>query len=131
LLEFSYEILAPFVLRDLTPVYFVQVGANDGILDDPIHPFVQTQGWRGVLIEPQPNIFEVLRRSYAGSEGLTFINAAIDHRPGRSTLYCIEPHTDVPDWTLGIASFDKGVLLRHNNGSQVLSDTSKKSMSSA
>ena len=112
-LQFSYEILAPFALQGLDSVYFVQVGANDGSREDPIQSFIWSQGWQGALIEPQPEVFEALKKNYARSVGLTFINAALNHKPGRSTLYYIEPHPNLPDFAIGMASFDKGVILSH------------------
>src|SRR5260370_36221391 len=33
---------------------FIQVGAFDGISSDPVHKYIQTFGWRGVLIETEP-----------------------------------------------------------------------------
>src|SRR5206468_9762170 len=33
---------------------FIQVGAFDGITKDPLRKYIQTCGWRGILIEPQP-----------------------------------------------------------------------------
>jgi hypothetical protein len=32
----------------------LQVGANDGLMDDPIHFLVRKYGWCGVLLEPDP-----------------------------------------------------------------------------
>ena len=32
-------------------VFFLQVGANDGLMDDPIHFLVRKYGWCGVLLD--------------------------------------------------------------------------------
>src|SRR5437016_6633062 len=32
---------------------FLQIGAFDGIVDDPIHPLVEQFGLRGLVVEPQ------------------------------------------------------------------------------
>lgn len=59
---------------------FVQVGANDGIFGDPLRKFVLNCGWTGVLVEPQPDIFAMLCKNYAGCEDrLTFENIAVSN----------------------------------------------------
>ena len=41
--------------------FFVQVGANDGVNHDPIFHHVRKYNWKGLLIEPIPDIFEKLK----------------------------------------------------------------------
>lgn len=66
---------------------FVQVGANDGLFGDPLRHYVLSRGWRGVLVEPQPNVFEKLKANYAEcSDRLQFENVAISNQ-GALTLY--------------------------------------------
>jgi len=36
----------------------------DGAAYDPLHEFVARYGWRGLLVEPLPDMFEQLRRTY-------------------------------------------------------------------
>jgi hypothetical protein len=40
--------------------FFVQIGANNGLTDDPIRQFVTKYHWHGVLVEPQPQVFQQL-----------------------------------------------------------------------
>src|SRR5579864_2855167 len=40
---------------------FIQVGAFDGVSTDPLRKYIQTCGWRGVLVEPQPGPAAQLR----------------------------------------------------------------------
>lgn len=35
-------------------VRFVQVGANDGVMADPVRRFLEYERWSGVMIEPLP-----------------------------------------------------------------------------
>lgn len=60
-------------------VRFVQIGANDGMRSDPIRGFVVRDRWSGVLVEPLPTVFELLKANYRHlrGRGLTFVNAAI------------------------------------------------------
>jgi FkbM family methyltransferase len=67
--------------------FFVQVGAFDGITADPIHHLVKSEGWRGVLVEPQIEAFELLQKNYSGVAGLQFFNVAIGPENGEITLY--------------------------------------------
>jgi FkbM family methyltransferase len=67
--------------------YFIQVGANDGLTDDDVRPHVLQHGWRGVLIEPLPEVFERLRWNYRDSEGLFFENSAVTERDGAVMFY--------------------------------------------
>lgn len=95
---------------------FVQIGANDGIVDDPLREFVLAQRWRGVLVEPVPYLFERLQRNYAGHPGLQFANVAIAERSGQRPFHYVReaaPRPGQPGWDIGLASFDRDHILRH------------------
>lgn len=62
--------------------YFVQIGANDGVTDDDIRPYVLRHSWRGLLVEPLPDVFERLKANYRGSDRLQFANCAITQSMG-------------------------------------------------
>lgn len=66
---------------------FVQIGANDGMLADPVHRFIKKSRWTGVLVEPQPDVFEQLQKNYLGRDGLQFECAAITNEDGVVKLY--------------------------------------------
>ena len=67
---------------------FVQIGANDGVYGDPLHEYVVKFPWRGILVEPQPDIFERLRANYDDQkERLIFENLAISDHSGQITMY--------------------------------------------
>jgi FkbM family methyltransferase len=71
-----------------TQLTFIEVGANDGISDDPLREFILKYHWKGVLIEPQPAVFETLKRNYAGKDdGISFENVAISSNPAPLELY--------------------------------------------
>lgn len=67
--------------------FFVQIGANDGITRDPIHKYVDKYGWSGVLVEPQKDMIEKARASYANKDNLIFENVAITPTDGLVELY--------------------------------------------
>ncbi len=56
---------------------FVQVGAHDGEMHDPIRKFILANNWSGLLIEPQKDMLEKCKKSYKNKENLIFINCAV------------------------------------------------------
>jgi len=91
----------------------VQVGAFDGVSDDPLHDFIVARPVRAVLVEPQPPHFARLRQTYARCPNVRLVNAAIDERDGERDMYCIRRDAQVPSWLHMLASFDKAVMLSH------------------
>ena len=89
-------------------VFFVQIGAADGRRFDPIYYFVRRYGWRGVLVEPLPDIFEMLRANYEGHEGLVFENAAVTEKEETRTISRIPldkvGSSGVPGWAMGAST---------------------------
>jgi FkbM family methyltransferase len=94
------------------PFFFVQVGANDGILDDPIRKLVLEHHLNGLLIEPLPDLFERLIENYAQSRGLIFENVAIDTKPGSVSIHRVRKGASTPKHWEGIASLDKRHLIK-------------------
>jgi FkbM family methyltransferase len=73
-------------------VSFIQIGANDGLRNDPLREHIVAAPWTGVLVEPLPSAFAQLKSNYRYmSEGrLTFVNAAISDHEGTLNLYTFE-----------------------------------------
>jgi FkbM family methyltransferase len=91
--------------------FFVQIGAYDGRTLDPIYRYVKEYHWAGLLVEPQPAVFECLKVTYAGEPQLTLVNAAVSREDGTATLYTVA--TDGPPTEAQVmASFDRGLLVR-------------------
>ena len=104
-------------LADHLPgAFFVEVGAGDGVTVDHLRPFAATAGWRGIMVEPVPYVFERLRANYADVEGVSLENVAITDRDGTVTFhYLAEPGRDerVPDRYHLLGSLSREVLLRN------------------
>jgi len=92
-------------------VFFLQVGANDGLMDDPIHFLVRKYGWCGVLLEPDPQLFERLKENYSGVDGPILVNAALSPINGKTTFYRIRMDEKMPSWCAGLGSFRRDVIL--------------------
>jgi FkbM family methyltransferase len=90
----------------LGTVTFVQVGANDGINADHIHPFVKSGAWTGVLVEPAPVPYARLRENYRGVDGLHFAPVAISLSDEKLPFYFVEGDD-------GLSSFSLDTILSH------------------
>jgi FkbM family methyltransferase len=93
------------------PFFFVQVGANDGVLDDPIRALVLEHRLPGLLIEPLPDMFEKLQVNYAGQPQLRFENTAVLENEGRITIHRVKRDAPVHEHWHGIASFSRANLI--------------------
>lgn len=90
-------------------VTVVQIGANDGINNDPIHKFIKRDNWQGVLLEPQKYVFEkYLKPLYKKTKGINVLNAALDVKDGVKPIYKISISNS--RWATGLTSFNKQVL---------------------
>ncbi len=77
--EESFKILDRFSHDHGGRVNFIQIGANDGLRNDPLRPLIVRDDWQGVFVEPLPTVFPLLKRNYAylNRPGLIFVNAAV------------------------------------------------------
>ncbi len=83
--------------RENRDVFFIQIGAHDGVKGDHLHRYTRQCGWRGLLVEPVPWIFEELKKNKIGLPGLKFENAAIDLNNGERIFYSLDPSSkDTP-----------------------------------
>lgn len=119
LLPRSLKVVHPWVLnalaQDKPAVRFVQVGSNDAGYGDPLRYHILHSGWRGLMIEPLPFVYQRLRQRYAGMDGLCFENVAIDREPGERVFYHLRPDSDpsLPPWYDQLGSFLKDNVLKH------------------
>jgi FkbM family methyltransferase len=93
--------------------FFVQIGANDGKTRDILYPYVTRHNLRGILVEPQVDIFERLKDNYKGIDSVTFANVAISNEDGRKSFYKVKDTfiTEANFFEVtAIASFNKDVF---------------------
>ena len=67
--------------------YFIQIGAHDGEMHDPLRSFILKNNWRGLFIDPQEDMLEKCRKNYQNKENFNFINTAIHPTALIVTLY--------------------------------------------
>jgi FkbM family methyltransferase len=96
--------------------FFVQVGAFDGLTNDPLHSLIVRFKWRGILLEPQPAAFAALAANYRDQPQLILRNAAIAEKSGPRTLYKLRGDVPgLPDWAPQLASFRRETLAGHGD----------------
>lgn len=104
------SLLRAVVRRALRPdFFFVNIGANDGVSNDPIYPFLREYGWRGIAVEPLEPVFEALRQNYAGFPGVVLERAAIAPEP-RPFYYIPAGAGYERTWTTQVGTLDPGFL---------------------
>ncbi|WP_293013585.1 FkbM family methyltransferase [Mongoliibacter sp.] len=94
-----------------SPIKFIQVGANDGFIHDPIQKFIKRDNWSGVMLEPQPEVYEGwLKRIHKLRPEVKTVNAALSNTEGKEILYTVSFSSD--RWATGLSSFNKNQLIQ-------------------
>lgn len=73
---------------------FVQVGAHDGEMHDPLRYFILDNKWHGILIEPQQEMIKKVQHNYRHIDHLTYINAAVYNKRKKIILYKVNKAED-------------------------------------
>lgn len=118
----------PLVVQDIMQqkkaedFFFIQIGAHDGVHYDPIRALIKKFHWRGILVEPQPQVFKRLIENYKDEPQLIFENAAIAPHDGQTTLYVFKEGSNLPDHASMLASFNRNVLVSngHNYKGEIM-----------
>lgn len=104
--SFLYRHLA--VNKTLT---FLQIGANDGVLNDPIYNFnIRNKDLvSGHVLEPLPDFFELLVENYKSCSNIKPINLAIHNYKNEMVMHRVKPEytKKLHEFSKGIASFDE------------------------
>lgn len=84
----------------------LQIGANDGVQEDPIFHTVNKYKVVADLIEPIPTYFEELVNNYKNSPWVTCHNIAISECDGYQEMSWLKYKDDLPLWMKGLNTFD-------------------------
>jgi FkbM family methyltransferase len=107
-------VVAHYMLFNPSP-FFIQIGANDGIANDPLNKFVTRYHWRGILLEPLPDVFEKLKKTYSESPQLQLLNAALADKDGVKTIYTVRMDPHIFQKAQQLTTFRKETLLSHTH----------------
>lgn len=101
--------------RDRSDVFFVQVGACEGAIGDPLGYFMRVAGWRGILVEPVPYLAERIRANCGDLPGVVLEHAAIAPDEGEQVFHYLEPGPGDarPELYKTLGSFRRENLERH------------------
>ena len=91
-------------------IYFVQIGGNDGILNDPIYELCKNfpETFHGYIFEPVPEYFSELKENYKFSHNISLLNLAINNYSETAKIFKVKKILNKLDnLSKGIASFQK------------------------
>jgi len=113
-LSATLEMVVAHYLLSHGDLFFVQIGAYDGIANDALGPLILKNRWPGILVEPQPDACQRLRETYRNEPQIRVENVAIGERDEERAFYTVDTAGgNLPDWAGQLASFDRDVILRH------------------
>ena len=116
---FNFWNLLFLILRQDGHIRYLQIGANDGILVDPMYEFVCRNQRRvsGLLVEPVGIHFSKLKSNYSGIPSIIAVRRAIHNFEKTMTLYVAKETTNNKRnvAVAGLSSFNKNHLLQHGS----------------
>jgi FkbM family methyltransferase len=90
---------------------FLQIGAHDGVMNDPIYQFNMDNKRvvSGFVLEPLPDIYEKLVENYQSCPSIKPFNLAIHATEPEMVLHRVKPEraSEIPEFARGLASFDE------------------------
>lgn len=108
--EIKFQSMCEVLFNQNDDTFFIQIGACDGKIHDPIQELVRSMGWKGILVEPIPEIFSRLKENYSDVEGLLFENVAVSEQSGTAKIFqhksCVDGRNN-DDSRFGLSSLYK------------------------
>ena len=89
----------------------MQIGANDGVMADPLCEYIKKYNWSGIMVEPVPHLYERLKKNHEARDNLTFRNVAIS-KDGSSMKFYSEREDKPTRQGSGLSSFSKDHILK-------------------
>jgi FkbM family methyltransferase len=106
---------------------FIQIGANDGKMADPIYDFVSRnhKHVKGLAVEPMKDVFQKLANNYKVYNEIIPINLAIHNIKKEMKLWRVDPEKEhlLPTWVKGVSSFDREHLVKKNLEKYMIAET--------
>jgi FkbM family methyltransferase len=75
------------IVNKIPDVFFIEVGANDGINVDPLHEVIVKNKWSGILVEPNPIMIDALTNTYKDHNNLILEQCVISEKSGTVDFY--------------------------------------------
>lgn len=113
----DFHMVVGRLLLTRSPLLVVQVGAFDGVAWDWLHPYVHRGLMKGILVEPQGDVFARLQHNYRECSGLFLENVAIGTRDGAQPLYRLKrEYHHLSATPEQLASFRPEIIMKHLRG---------------
>lgn len=84
-----------FVFSNDLPV-LLQIGAADGVRNDPLRRYIESGRFRCVLVEPIPCLYQRLVRNCAALSHVVCVNAAVLDTDGEVAIYTLRDDENYP-----------------------------------
>ncbi|MBT7040985.1 MAG: FkbM family methyltransferase [Bacteroidetes bacterium] len=108
---FSFDALLNSHIRRNENLFFVQLGACDGVTFDPLYRFVTNNhnNIKGIVVEPVSEYFKELQYNYRKYPNIITVQAAIHNKEEEMTIYRVDPlkMNGLEPWAKCIASFNE------------------------
>lgn len=104
------------LLRKKAKPFILQIGANDGVTDDPVRRFITVENLPALLLEPNPTCFALLQENYASFSNVRMLNIAISETAGSLSLFV--PKDDLIERAprlSGLCTLDRAQLIKELN----------------
>jgi FkbM family methyltransferase len=96
---------------DSKPGFYVDVGANDPVLDSQSQ-HLEALGWKGLLVEPDPDCCELLRHSRKGTV-IEMACSSPDNAGKQLQLNRAGPHSTLEDRPIALGAVVRSTVLVH------------------
>jgi FkbM family methyltransferase len=118
--SFAKDIHYPEELKKVPDeAHVLEVGAMDGVRFDQLHLHIVRRKWRAIVVEPLPDMFQLLRDNYSRYPWVKCVNAAIAEQSGSLSMFRVNPEEatkrGIGQWVVGITSALKGPVLTYLN----------------
>jgi FkbM family methyltransferase len=97
---------------------FLQIGANDGYLSDPLNLAIFRHKLTGTFVEPQSDYYRELQMTYRRFEGMQFLQYAIAAESGAMKMYALDcSGGQLPRWAQGVGTLSREQICK--SGDQI------------
>lgn len=110
--KINLDIICQSILYEQDQIYLLQVGAFDGVSNDPVRDLIKKYNIHAILVEPQKEFFKILVNNYSDFSNVFLENVAISEKNGFHDFYFLK-NDDLPQWCSQLASFSKENILKH------------------
>jgi FkbM family methyltransferase len=117
----------PSIVKDLLLSYcylisknffFIQIGANDGIMRDQIYDFVQKYNLAGLVVEPIDDYYQELKENYGNNKNVIPVKKALHHSKKKETIYRMIKDHPFDEAYNGLGSFNLDNLMKYKDPKQ-------------